>query len=118
MQYFVCCVQLAGAAVAAVFLYFQLTQVDFVTETLGTPLVLIADCLMIAAGCLLILTAIIGLLSGCTQNTCCIASVRSNFTYACFLINLITLAFFSLISLQAFLISMRITEQLPEPYMC
>jgi len=68
---------LAGAAIAAVFLYIQLTQVDFVTEALGSPLVMATDYMLVAAGCLLVLTSFIGLVSGCSRNAGCIAAVSA-----------------------------------------
>jgi hypothetical protein len=55
---------MVGAALIAVFVYLQVTQVDFVSAVLGTDLVVAAGGLLIAAGCLLFILAIYGVISG------------------------------------------------------
>lgn len=52
---------LIGCGIAALFVYLQLVQVDFVSSVLGTQLVIVTNVLMIAAGCLLLIAAIVGL---------------------------------------------------------
>jgi hypothetical protein len=65
---------LIGAGVAAVFIYFQLTQVDFVSTVLGTDIVTAANCLLIAGNCLLLVVAFIGIIGGISRVPSAIAA--------------------------------------------
>jgi hypothetical protein len=63
-----------GAGVAAIFIYMQVMQVDFVSAVLGTDLVVAANSLMIAGGCLLLVAAIVGIGSVISRTPCAIAT--------------------------------------------
>jgi len=60
----------------AVFIYLQLSQIDFVSTVLVTDLVTAATFLLIVGGCLLVVAALVGFVAVATKRPQVIAAVR------------------------------------------